>query len=233
MGPGTNWNPGALPDGTATFTSSAFNAIITFSANQTTIQNIKFTGGLYSFGLGGTSNSTYQFLNITGGGFSNAMGQIFNVFAYGDLFFQNSSTADKITIDVASAQGNASSSGVTFSGSSTLGSATINNLGKVTFVNSSNAGAPGGGATINNGSVVAFEDNSTAGGVTIVNNAGGAVLFENFHWVAPRILSTMPVPRCLFQALAKMIVPSSGHISQLARSPGPAQYLRAPALIQS
>ena len=167
MGAGTNWNPGQLPTGTATFpiVNQVFNTNIVFSAAITTIQNIQFTlGQLYTFTL--SSNT----LSVMGSGLSNAKGQIFNVGTNSDLEFHNSSTADQAIINLS---GFNSVGRLTFFDTSTLGSGTVNSTGGVNFHNNSNAGSASGGSTITNTGfgIVHFFDTSSAGGVTIANTA--------------------------------------------------------------
>jgi outer membrane autotransporter protein len=194
-GENNNWNPAAVPSGTATFANTASTTTVANGNGTVTIGAISFT-----------SNALGYFINIdnaftvNGTGVSNAStnSQAIHVTSGNSLVFQNSSagnlgtgtvsytsTAGFITFNNTSNAGNINtiynSSGVIqFRDSSSAGSATIGNgaffsSGEMDFFNSTTAGS----ANVSNfdGGTITFNDNAAAANAIIGNV--GAVNFNN------------------------------------------------------
>jgi autotransporter-associated beta strand protein len=146
-----NWNPGAVPTGTATFGISN-SPRVSFSAD-TTVGGWTFNAGASNY----TTNVSRQ-LQFTGAGIviNGGSASINNNFS---LSFANSSTAGSAAIT--------NNGLLNFFNASTAGSATINNVSNnLSFRDSSSAG----NATIANDLFLTFSNNSTAGSAKITNN---------------------------------------------------------------
>jgi len=174
-GTGTNWNPGLVPDGTATFPSFAFNNHLFFSkAGLHALGTITFSGGLaYTFGL-----ASGDILSLTGTGLVNALGQTFSVGTNSSIQFQNAASADAATFTT-----NANGI-INFNNTSTAASSTITvnsgaaSPGLLLFSNNSSAG----NATITSNdalAVVKFQDNSSAAHSHIAVQNNGTLDFTN------------------------------------------------------
>ena len=150
-----NWNPSAVPTGTATFGATS-GPNLSFSA-ETTIGGWTFNAG--------ASNYTFFVTFVTGGqtlAFNDA-GIVINggsatIANFSTINFYNSSTAGSATVN--------NSGGINFNDSSTAGSATVNNSGGINFNNTSTAGS----AAITNYDTLNFNNSSTAGSATIIND---------------------------------------------------------------
>ena len=180
-----NWNPAAVPTGTAFFGLSN-STTLSFSALNTTIGGFTFNAGAssYNFSLGTNPTLTFTGAGIVVNGGAAAFAN------NGTLNFNNSSTAGLATIN------NTGSATLNFNNSSTAGLATINNVGSanLNFNDSSTAGfatiTADGNFNFNNSSTAGhatliiigsagFNDGSTAGSATITNNAGGLINFSS------------------------------------------------------
>ena len=154
-----NWNPAAVPLGTAFFGASNTTSL-TFSE--------PFTGiGGWTF-IAGAQN--YQFfipqqLVFSGAGIDITAGSATIINTFG-LRFQNASTAGSATVT--------NNSLLQFIATSTAGSAVITNNGTLQFQNASTAGS----ATITNNASLQFFTTSTAGSAAITNNPVGLVDFS-------------------------------------------------------
>jgi len=179
-----NWNPAAVPTGTAFFGTSTTTSL-SFSANIiTVIGGWTFNPGASAYTFS-TSNNTVNF-NGTGIVINGGSASIAN---NGGLAFQNTSTAGSASITNnglaeffnTSTAGSASIANtnngvVVFADTSTAGSASIANTnnGDVRFFNSSTAGSA---SITNNNGLVRFFDTSTAGSATFTNSNNGLVEF--------------------------------------------------------
>jgi autotransporter-associated beta strand protein len=166
-----NWNPNAVPTGIASFGTSTITTL-TFSTNT-------MVGGLTL--NPGASNYTFvnfnfnQTLNFNGAGIvaNGGSATIVNNTDGAVVSFSNSSTAGSAAIFNGAALNNFPS--LLFLNTSTAGSASItNSIGSTLFENSSTAGSATLTNTGNNGGsnfgIIEFENNSTAGRATIINN---------------------------------------------------------------
>jgi autotransporter-associated beta strand protein len=156
-----NWNPAAVPTGTACFGTSTTTGL-SFSTN-TTIGGWTFNAGA----------SNYTFTNVQTLGFIGA-GIVINggsatITNNNGLSFHNASSAGSAAI---------TSSGVLdFFDSSTAGSAAITNNGGalMRFFNASTAGS----ANITNNGEIAFNGTTSAVSATITTNSGGQTFIAN------------------------------------------------------
>ena len=196
---GTNWNPAAVPTGTAFFgTSGSTNLSIstdvtvggwTFnsgaSAYNFSPDNLTFTGaGIVINGGSATINISNGSLLFNSG--STAGNAFISITSFAPLDFEDHSTAGSAVIS------NDGGSTTAFLDTSTAGSAKIvnTNFGSLLFLNTStagsasitnnsggsaifNSGSTAGSATVTNSGALVFEDSSTAGSATITNNSGG------------------------------------------------------------
>jgi autotransporter-associated beta strand protein len=174
-----NWNPAAVPTGTAFFGTSSVTGL-SFSANST-FGGWTFNSGApaYTFSNGSVT------LSFTGAGIVIDGGSA-TISNDGLLAFSHGSTAGSATIintfgmlfHDGSTAGSASitSSGlVNFFESSTAGSSSITNSGTLIFNNSTTAGSAG--ITNANAGSIHFVESSTAGSSSITNNNSGSISF--------------------------------------------------------
>ncbi|WP_145984420.1 autotransporter outer membrane beta-barrel domain-containing protein [Bradyrhizobium nitroreducens] len=164
-------SPGSGDYGTASNWDGGFVPVGTasFGTSDTTglaISSVSVGGWTFN---AGASNYTFDVsgpLNFTGTGITVNGGSVTINYAIGAalITFSGSSTAGSATIN--------NSGSLWFTQGSTAGSATINNNGELVFFGSSTAG----NATINNNSDLQFVDNSTAGNATINNSNIGSIL---------------------------------------------------------
>jgi outer membrane autotransporter protein len=173
---GNNWNSATVPDNTATFTNNSAPASVDISS-PATIRTIQFTSFAPAYFF-----QNFISLSVNGTGVVNNSSSLPSFLNFGDLTFNNASTAGNAAItncsnlffNGTSTAGNATISncgGVVFRGSSTAGNATITNDGGMVFLGSSTAG----NAAIINNVNLSFARSSTAGNATITN-ANGAIL---------------------------------------------------------
>ena len=202
-----NWNPATVPNSfnaTATFGVSGTTTISLSST--TTIGNITFSASAtspYTLDLAPTNASTLELL-INGTGITNNSGATQNFVTASDaqggnglILFEGSASAGTLT-QFTNQGGTNTSSSTQFIGSSTAGSAVINNLATTTssglagftaFSQNATAGSAtinNQGATVSNGAAgsTSFLGSSTAGSATIVTNggtAGNAGANTSFH----------------------------------------------------
>ena len=201
-----NWNPAAVPTGTAFFgtsttTSLSFSAPTTiggwtfnagasaYSFSNSTIVNFNGAGIVKNGSIVNITNTATGSLQFSG---SSTLGSSLPGSAAitnnGGLFFQDTSTAGRGAI--------ANNQIVTFSNTSTAGSATITNTNNLTFFDSSSAGSASitntatggmqffgsstaGSASITNDRGLIFHNTSTAGSATIITNSGGVTRFDD------------------------------------------------------
>ncbi|KJC56306.1 autotransporter [Bradyrhizobium sp. LTSPM299] len=165
---GTNWtsNPN-VPDGVATFTNTGPANLD--SSGLVNIGSVVFTATPNAQAY--TINTNDIFV-VNGVGISNnsTNTQTFNVGS--SMVFTNSSTASGGSAPVTY---NVSGGSMSFTDTSTAGTATIVNNGIVQFNNSSTAGS----ANITNNLAMDFFDNASAGSATIGNAASGTMTFNN------------------------------------------------------
>ncbi|KJC36633.1 autotransporter [Bradyrhizobium sp. LTSP885] len=165
---GTNWtsNPN-VPDGVATFTNTGPANLD--SSGLVNIGSVVFTATPNAQAY--TINTNDIFV-VNGVGISNnsTNTQTFNVGS--SMVFTNSSTASGGSAPVTY---NVSGGSMSFTDTSTAGTATIVNNGIVQFNNSSTAGS----ANITNNLEMDFFDNASAGSATIGNAASGTMTFNN------------------------------------------------------
>ncbi|SDR62439.1 outer membrane autotransporter barrel domain-containing protein [Rhizobiales bacterium GAS113] len=160
-----NWNPGTAPTGTATFDVSAVNSVL--SSGLVSVNAVNFTAASSTYNI-----STNDIFLLNGTGIANAntgATQTFNVNS--SMVFNNSSSASAglggVTYSVAGA--------MAFHGTSTAGTALINNSILVDFFDNSTAG----NSTIFNNLNLGFNNSSTAGNANIINNLNGLVQFAD------------------------------------------------------
>ncbi|MBC9876235.1 autotransporter domain-containing protein [Bradyrhizobium sp. INPA01-394B] len=164
---GTNWSSTpAVPDGTATFSTTGPTAVIT--SGIVNIGNVIFTAAPNAPAY---TISTGDIFVVNGAGiFNNSTNtQTFTVGA-SMVFLNTSSASAGSNVVTYSVSGGAMS----FNDSSTAGTAQIANGGDIEFNNTSSAGT----ATIVNNAVVNFNDTSSASGSSITNAATGFVTFS-------------------------------------------------------
>jgi autotransporter-associated beta strand protein len=155
----SNWTPaGAPPAGTATFPTSASDAVtISYLA---TVGAWNFTGtSPYTFTINGTGSGivfTGAGINIAGGSATITNNWL--------VEFENASTAGSASI--------INNWVTSFLNSSSAGSATIANNGLVEFGGSSTAG--NATITTNNGASVQFHDTTSGGNARFITNLGGS-----------------------------------------------------------
>jgi uncharacterized protein with beta-barrel porin domain len=166
---GTNWTSSPnVPDGTATFGVSTVTGVT--SNGLVTVGTIDFTSASSTYTI--TTNDAFL---VNGTGVTNnniGATQTFDVAATSNaaMVLQNSSSASfgpGLVI-----YNNAFI--ISFTGSSTAGSATVNNTGDLEFNNNSTAGA----ATIVNAATLNFQNSSSAGSAQITNDATGTIAFN-------------------------------------------------------
>ena len=158
---GTNWSPGVVPTGTATFGQSNVTSIF-FSPGLTTVGTLTFNANApaYNFNLCACDE-----FRITGAGIVNnsSNAPVFN--SDGLISFRNASTAGNAIIN------NFSGGEVEFRQTASAGIATINNDGGLIAFNTF---ATAGNATINNvDGLIEFRDRTTAGNAIINNDTLG------------------------------------------------------------
>ena len=168
----SNWLPTTVPtNNVATFGPAVNEGLIPEATEQTNFNEITFlsTAPSYDFFISPGN------LTLNGAGITNPFSteQIFVVEPPAMLSFLNSSSAGNDTIGFRN-QGGA----ITFSGTSTAGSANFENEsgGAMIFVGNSTAG----NAAIDNdvgAGTITFAGSSTAGGASIINGAGGSLDF--------------------------------------------------------
>jgi autotransporter-associated beta strand protein len=165
QGPGNDWDTGSnwsagRPSNTATFIGNGAPNTLTFSFPSTNINQIQFNPGAptYTFNVGFD-----KALSVNGNGvINNSLNtQLINIAAGGRVFFNNSSTADTLTISV--------QRGATFIG--TLNFNDTSNAGNATIFNGQTS------PSIVKGGDTFFNNSSTAGNATIVNTQGGSLAF--------------------------------------------------------
>lgn len=161
-----NWTTGAVPDGTATFSSSSQTTVAFAADNAATVEQIVFSEDAPSFTFGFTNCATTPALTISGEGVSNAStsNQSFKVMAKGvsykqpQLMFINQASAggDDISYYAGpeSLQQGYGGGIIGFCNNSTAGSASFT-------VRTGAAAPPKQGSTV--GAEVSFSDNSSAG----------------------------------------------------------------------
>jgi fibronectin-binding autotransporter adhesin len=159
-----------VPNGTATFSNTGSATVD--SSSFVVIGAIQFTAAPNALSF--TINNNIDFFFLSGAGvFNNSTSsQTFNVF--GDGFgFINSATASGGTGLVTYNN----SSFLNFNDSTTAGTATIanSNIGNVTWSSTSSAGS----AIITNNGMATFSDNATAGNANIGNASAGTLTFSN------------------------------------------------------
>jgi autotransporter-associated beta strand protein len=161
-----NWTTATVPTGTAFFGLSNKTAL-TFSQPQTNIGGWTFNAGTYAFDINMNGNVA-SMLDFNGAGIIvNGGGVTINNGDVGAIIFNGTSTAGSATIN--------NGGELDFADMSTAGSAAINNTGVLTFANKSSAGSATITSTV--GTIVMFQDNSTAGSATIAND--GILIFKN------------------------------------------------------
>jgi autotransporter-associated beta strand protein len=162
-----NWNPAAVPTGTASFGASNTTAV-SFSAS-TSIGGFTLNPGAsnYTFGNFG------PILSFTGAGIAVKGGSATFTNTNGIIEFFNASTAGTAAVTNIN-------SFTLFFNTSTAGAARMtNNSGGITnFLNTSAAG--NAIITNNNAGGTGFLDTSTAGSAVITNNSGGVTSFAGF-----------------------------------------------------
>jgi T5SS/PEP-CTERM-associated repeat protein/autotransporter-associated beta strand protein len=148
---GTNWNPSAVPDGTATFTNNGAPTSVTISSGTSiSIGTMLFTAGApaYSFAVNPSAPVVFE---INGSGIVN-----------------NSASAPSFTNNGA----------ITFTNASSAGNSTITTNGGflLSFTDTSTAG----NATLitNSGGQTQFATNSNGGNARFITNTGGTVDFS-------------------------------------------------------
>ena len=166
-----NWVGGAVPDGTATFTSTG----VTTVANDNgaiTIGTIQFTSA---------PNAQPYTVNLNNPAVITALGivnnssntQTFNVASGSSMVFQNGSSASggtgAVTIN------NLNGAFLVFQNTSTAGTATIVNDSILQFSDTSTAGS----AHVTNNVQMDFFDGTSAGSSTIANTSTGTLTFNN------------------------------------------------------
>lgn len=164
---GTNWTSTPdVPDGTATFTNTGPNTVD--SNGLVNIGAVVFTAAPNAQAYTVNTNDIFV---VNGAGILNNSTnvQTFNVSS--SMVFTNSSSASAGSNVVTY---NVSGGGMSFTDTSTAGSAAITNNGIVEFNGGSNAGT----AQITNNVVLNFNDTSSASGSTITNAATGFVAFN-------------------------------------------------------
>jgi autotransporter-associated beta strand protein len=155
----SNWSPvGAPPSGTATFSTSASDAVaISYMA---TVGAWNFTGtSAYTFAINGTGSGiifTGTGINIGGGSAS--------ITNNGTVEFENSSTAGNASI--------INNAVTSFLDSSSAGAATITNNGLLEFSGASTAG--NATITTNAGAAAQFHDATSGGNARFITNLGGS-----------------------------------------------------------
>ncbi|MCA0400286.1 MAG: autotransporter domain-containing protein [Proteobacteria bacterium] len=186
---GSNWTPGSVPTGTATFGTSSTTALTLGSS--ATFDGWTLAAGASNYTFTVSASTTQSFMG-TGISINGGAATITNI---GSLEFRNSSTAGSATITnnnalnffETSTAGNAAitnNSALLFYGSSTAATAAITNNGGLAFLDNSTAGSAvissignlnfhnsstAGSATITNSGTLIFRDNSTAGTASITN----------------------------------------------------------------
>jgi autotransporter-associated beta strand protein len=163
-----NWssNP-SVPDGTATFSTSADTTIA--SSGFVSVGSVIFTASPNAPAYTITTNDVFL---LNGAGISNNSTNIQTFIVGSSMVFQNSGTAsggaNAVTYNV-------SGGAITFNGTSTAGTAIITNGGDVEFNNSSSAGS----AVITNNATLNFNETSSAGSATITNSSTGFLTFNS------------------------------------------------------
>jgi uncharacterized protein with beta-barrel porin domain len=164
-----NWSSAAVPNVTATFTSTG----VTTVANDNgivLIGQIQFVSGAQAY----TINVDNPFVVTAQGIINNSANpQTFNISSGNTLVFQNGSTASGGTGLVTF--NNQSGSFINFQNTSTAGSATIVNSGILQFSNTSTAGT----AHVTNNVEMDFFDSTSAGNAVISNAATGTLTINN------------------------------------------------------
>jgi autotransporter-associated beta strand protein len=215
-----NWSSAAVPNVTATFTSTG----VTTVANDNgivLIGQIQFVSGAQAYTVnidnpfvvtaqGIINNSANpQTFNISSGNTlvfqngsmaSGGTGLVtFNNQSGGFINFQNTSTASSATI--------VNNSILQFSDTSTAGTANVTNNVEMDFFESTSAGnavisnaatgtltinntATAGAATITNNGTVQFNNSGTAGSAHITNNNGGLTQFNNSSMAGTAVITT-------------------------------------------
>ncbi|MGQ0590908.1 MAG: beta strand repeat-containing protein, partial [Sphingosinicella sp.] len=201
---GSNWNPDAVPIGTARFGPSTRTTLV-FSPGTTQVGRLLFDADApaYTFNLDSRiiSQGGGSGLNILGQGIVNNSAfrpviyvTVANTVAGGGaaLNFFNSSTAGNAAITSFNT-GDVSRAATNFYQTSSAGTAVIDNVGSGTAFHESSTAAS---ATINNGpngftGSAVFFDTSTAGNATINNTAdvGGVTFFDSSTAGNARILN--------------------------------------------
>jgi hypothetical protein len=120
---GNNWNSAAVPDNTARFTNNAAPTSVDISI-PATIRTIQFTSSAPAYFF-----QNFISLSVNGTGVVNNSSSLPSFLNFGDLTFNNASTAGNATI-------NNNFGFVFFNDTSSAGNAAISNAGSITFANS-------------------------------------------------------------------------------------------------